>query len=163
MEKIEAKVILNNKKFTLISVLIIVVLPILLLFTFMHLKTYLNLNAIFFVLIILGSTVFLYNYTEKKMTTKAVINFDTKKIEFKIYDKETLSDEFSFNYNEIASLKVIDSLKSNDYFLKIVKTDKTSYFFRFLKPEITYLKDLTTKYILEYNLSTEMNKIEFKY
>jgi hypothetical protein len=97
------------------------------------------------------------------MTTKAVINFDTKKIEFKIYDKETLSDEFSFNYNEITSLKVIDSLKSNDYFLKIVKTDNTSYFFRFLKPEITYLKDLTAKYILEYNLSTEMNKIELKY
>jgi hypothetical protein len=32
MEKIEAKVILNNKKFTLIGVLIIAVLPILLLF-----------------------------------------------------------------------------------------------------------------------------------
>lgn len=163
MESIEAKVILNNKKFTLIGVLLIVVLPILLLCFFMSLKKYLFLNGVLVALIIVSITFFSFYYLKKKMTSKSILNFDEQKIEFKNFHNEISLGEFIFNYSQIKSFKIIGMLKDTDYFLKIVKTDNTTFSFRFSKPEKADFKDLVTKYILEYNLSTEKNKIELKY
>ena len=160
METIEAKIILNIKKFNLIVLPIILIGPFLLLFIFLSLKKYLNLNGALVAFLIISSIFFSVYYIQKKMTSKAIINFDSQKIHFEIFHKEILSNEFSFNYNQITSFKIIGMSKNTDYFLKIVKTDKTNYSFRFSKPEMSDFKNLANKFILEFNSSTEKNKIE---
>jgi hypothetical protein len=162
METIKAKIILNNKKFTLIILPIILIGPFLLLYIFMSLKKYLHLNGTLVAFLIISPIFFSVYYIQKKMTSKAVINFDSQKIEFKIFEEEILSNEFSFNYDQITSVKIIGMVKNTDYFLKIIKTDNTNYSFRFSKPEMSDFKDLATKFILEFNSSTEKNKIELK-
>ena len=163
MEKIEAKVILNNKKFTLIGILLIAVLPIFLLFVFMHFKESLNIDGNFIAIIIVSIPFISIYFLKKEMTSKLILNFDAQKIEFKNLDNKISTGELIFNYNQIKSFKITGMLRDTDYFLKIEKTDNSTYSFRFSKPEKEDFKDLATKYILEYNLSTEMNKIKLKY